>query len=111
FLISIPVLSAARPRMDDGTCPSKQNWMEGQDETLICSARGNPPPHLECTKDGEIFPTGVPRPVTRAHSGTYRCLATNSLGTDIRNVTVWVHCEWGWGSWVVLVVSRGPGGS
>ncbi|NWH55662.1 ICAM5 protein, partial [Fregata magnificens] len=65
---------------------------------LRCSARGNPRPHLECTKDGEPFPTGVSRPVTRAHAGTYRCRATNPLGTAVQTVTVWVHCEWRRGS-------------
>ncbi|XP_074990355.1 intercellular adhesion molecule 5 [Calonectris borealis] len=80
-----------QPRMDDGSCPPSQNWTEGQDETLRCWARGNPPPRLECAKDGEPFPAGVPRPVTRAHAGTYRCQATNPLGTTVRSVTVWVQ--------------------
>ncbi|NXL10395.1 ICAM5 protein, partial [Mesembrinibis cayennensis] len=99
FVVPIPALPTAGPRMDDGSCPPSQNWTEGQDETLRCSARGNPPPLLECTKDGEPFPAGVLRPVTRAHAGTYRCQATNRLGTAVRSVTVWVHCEWGRGSW------------
>ncbi|XP_074990389.1 intercellular adhesion molecule 1 [Calonectris borealis] len=81
----------AGPRMDDESCPPSQNWTEGQDETLRCWARGNPPPRLECAKDGEPFPAGVPRPVTRAHAGTYRCRATNPLGTTVRSVTVWVQ--------------------
>lgn len=80
----------AGPRMDDGSCPPSQNWTEGQDETLRCSAQGKPSPSVECTKDGETFPTGVPQPVTRAHAGIYRCRATNPLGTAVRNVTVWV---------------------
>ncbi|NXK01168.1 ICAM5 protein, partial [Corythaixoides concolor] len=67
---------------------------------LRCRARGNPPPRVECARDGETLGIGVPHPVTRAHAGTYRCRATNPLGTAVRNVTVWVHCEWG----------RGPGG-
>ncbi|NXD88786.1 ICAM5 protein, partial [Halcyon senegalensis] len=65
---------------------------------LRCSARGNPPPSLECAKDGEPFPVGVPRPITRAHAGTYRCQATNPLGTDVRSITVVVQCEWAQGS-------------
>ncbi|XP_075594215.1 intercellular adhesion molecule 1 [Balearica regulorum gibbericeps] len=80
-----------QPQMDDGSCPPSQNWTEGQDETLRCGARGNPPPLLECTKDGEPFPAGVLRPVTRAHAGTYRCQATNPLGTAVRSITVWVQ--------------------
>ncbi|KAM9251630.1 intercellular adhesion molecule 1-like [Cariama cristata] len=81
----------AAPRLDDGSCPPSQNWTEGQDETLRCWARGNPRPDLECTKDGEPFPAGVPHRVTRAHAGTYHCRATNPLGTAVRNVTVGVH--------------------
>ncbi|XP_035747051.1 intercellular adhesion molecule 5-like [Egretta garzetta] len=68
-VVPIPALPAAAPRMDDRSCPPSQNWTEGQDETLRCSARGNPAPHLECTKDGEPFPAGVPHPVTRTHTG------------------------------------------
>ncbi|NXT47083.1 ICAM5 protein, partial [Pluvianellus socialis] len=98
FLVPIPVLPAAGPWMDDESCPPSQNWTEGQDETLRCRARGNPSPHLECAKDGEPFPAGVPLSVTRIHAGTYHCRATNPLGTAVRSVTVWVHCEWGWGS-------------
>ncbi|NXP05166.1 ICAM5 protein, partial [Thinocorus orbignyianus] len=93
FLILLHVLPAAGPRMDDGSCPPSQNWTEGQDETLRCRAWGNPPPHMECAKDGEPFPAGIPRPVTRAHAGTYRCEATNPLGTAVRTVTIFVHCE------------------
>ncbi|NXX99593.1 ICAM5 protein, partial [Centropus bengalensis] len=66
---------------------------------LECQARGNPPPQLVCTKGGEPFPVGVPRPVTRADAGTYRCQATNRLGAAERNVTVSVECECGWRSW------------
>ncbi|XP_074710810.1 intercellular adhesion molecule 1 isoform X3 [Strix uralensis] len=89
--VSVWLNVTARPWMDDGSCPPSQNWTEGQDETLRCQARGNPPPQLECAKDGEPFPAGVPRPVTRAHAGTYRCQATNPLGTALRTITVAVH--------------------
>ncbi|XP_074932182.1 uncharacterized protein LOC142048831 [Phalacrocorax aristotelis] len=80
-----------QPRMDDGSCPPSQNWTEGQDETLCCSAWGNPPPHLACTKGDEPFPVGVPHRVTRAHAGTYLCQATNPLGTAVQHVTVRVN--------------------
>uniref|UniRef100_A0A8C8B2W4 Ig-like domain-containing protein n=1 Tax=Otus sunia TaxID=257818 RepID=A0A8C8B2W4_9STRI len=89
--VSVWLNVTAGPRMDDGSCPRSQNWTEGQDETLRCRARGNPRPQLECAKDGEPFPAGVPRPVTRAHAGTYHCRATNLLGTANRTITVVVH--------------------
>ncbi|NWS78714.1 ICAM1 protein, partial [Crotophaga sulcirostris] len=100
---------AAKPWMEDGTCPPSQNWTEGQDGTLQCWAWGNPQPRLVCTKDGETFPVGVPRPVTRAHAGIYHCRATNPLGAAERNITVSVQCEWGGGPGV-LEGSGGPGG-
>ncbi|XP_014816887.1 PREDICTED: intercellular adhesion molecule 5-like, partial [Calidris pugnax] len=81
-----------QPQMDDRSCPPSQIWTEGQEETLSCWAWGNPPPHMECAKNGETFPVGVPHPVTRTHAGTYHCRATNPLGTTIRTVTVWVQC-------------------
>ncbi|NWW97443.1 ICAM5 protein, partial [Caloenas nicobarica] len=96
-----PFFPAAAPRMDDEGCPPRQNWTEGQEGTLRCRARGNPRPEVACAKDGEPFPPGVPRPVTRAHAGTYRCRAANALGAASRDVTVAVNCEWGLG---------GPGG-
>ncbi|NWR63842.1 ICAM5 protein, partial [Bucorvus abyssinicus] len=64
---------------------------------LRCRARGNPPPRLQCDRDGETFPAMVPHRVTRRHAGTYRCRATNELGTAEKDVTVWVECEWGRG--------------
>ncbi|XP_069737607.1 intercellular adhesion molecule 1-like isoform X2 [Phaenicophaeus curvirostris] len=82
-----------RPRMDDQSCPPRQNWTEGQEETLRCWAWGNPRPRLVCSKAGEAFPVNVPRPVTRASAGTYHCLASNPLGAAERNITVWVQYD------------------
>ncbi|NXJ03104.1 ICAM5 protein, partial [Psophia crepitans] len=64
---------------------------------LRCGARGNPPPVLNCSKDGQDFPAGGWHLVTRTHAGTYRCQATNRLGTAVRSISVWVQCEWGRG--------------
>lgn len=88
---SIRLNVTAAPRMDDGSCPPQQNWTEGQDETLQCRAWGKPRPRLECTRDGESFPAGELRRVTRSHAGTYRCSATNPLGTAVRSITVSVR--------------------
>ncbi|XP_069737599.1 intercellular adhesion molecule 1-like isoform X2 [Phaenicophaeus curvirostris] len=85
--LSVP----AKPRLDDQSCPPRQNWTEGQEETLRCWAWGNPRPRLVCSKAGEAFPVNVPRPVTRASAGTYHCLASNPLGAAERNITVWVQ--------------------
>ncbi|NXQ07994.1 ICAM1 protein, partial [Vidua macroura] len=91
-LLLIPAFPAAKPRLDTESCPPQQNWTEGQEETLNCSARGSPRPQVRCSKDGNSFPLGTARRAHRAHAGTYLCQATNELGTAEREVTVWVHC-------------------
>ncbi|XP_035164638.1 intercellular adhesion molecule 5-like [Oxyura jamaicensis] len=81
----------ALPRMDDGSCPPSQNWTEGEEVTLRCQARGNPRPHVACDKDGTSVTPGLRHVATRTHTGTYRCRASNALGTAERSVTVWVQ--------------------
>ncbi|NWT35495.1 ICAM5 protein, partial [Cardinalis cardinalis] len=76
-------------------CPPQQNWTEGQEGALNCSARGAPEPRVSCSKDGNSLVPGAPRPAERAHAGTYLCRASNALGTAERNVTVWVQRESG----------------
>ncbi|NXY16767.1 ICAM5 protein, partial [Atrichornis clamosus] len=91
----IPAFPAAKPRLDEGSCPRRQNWTEGQNETLRCRARGNPRAEVNCAKDGNSVAAGIWRRAGRGHAGTYLCRATNALGTAERNVTLWVHREWG----------------
>ncbi|XP_071275098.1 intercellular adhesion molecule 1-like [Agelaius tricolor] len=80
-----------KPQLDIELCPLQQNWTEGQEGTLNCSAKGTPEPRVNCSKDGHSFIPGSIRPVYRAHAGTYLCQATNELGTAQLNVTVWVQ--------------------
>ncbi|XP_041343048.1 intercellular adhesion molecule 5-like [Pyrgilauda ruficollis] len=82
-----------KPRLDPERCPPQQNWTEGQEGILRCSAGGAPAPQVSCSKDGNSLIPGAARPAARAHAGTYLCQATNELGTAERNVTVWVHYE------------------
>ncbi|NWI72903.1 ICAM1 protein, partial [Dryoscopus gambensis] len=95
FPILIPLFPTAMPQLDSAGCPGQQNWTEGQEGTLQCQAGGRPQPKVECSRDGNSIPAGTPRPADRAHAGTYRCRATNTLGTAERNVTVWVQCGCG----------------
>ncbi|XP_040398444.1 intercellular adhesion molecule 1 isoform X2 [Cygnus olor] len=81
----------ALPRMDDRSCPPSQNWTEGEEVTLRCQARGNPRPHVACDKDGTSVTPGLRHVATRAHTGTFRCRASNALGTAERSITVWVQ--------------------
>ncbi|NWZ17652.1 ICAM1 protein, partial [Agelaius phoeniceus] len=91
FLILFPAFPAVKPRLDIELCPPQQNWTEGQEGTLNCSAKGTPEPRVNCSKDGHSLIPGSICPVYRAHAGTYLCQATNELGTAQLNVTVWVQ--------------------
>ncbi|XP_062454313.1 intercellular adhesion molecule 5-like [Rhea pennata] len=90
---SVRLAVAYGPRMDEAGCPPRQSWTEGQEAALRCSARGNPPPRVECARQGRPFPVGEPQPAARSHAGTYRCWATNRLGDVERVVEVLVECE------------------
>ncbi|NXA00047.1 ICAM1 protein, partial [Nesospiza acunhae] len=98
FLVLILAFPAVKPRLDIDRCPPQQNWTEGQEGILTCSAKGTPEPQVSCSKDGNSLIPGSIHPADRAHAGTYLCQATNELGTAERNVTVWVQCA-----------SEGPG--
>ncbi|XP_068520473.1 intercellular adhesion molecule 5-like [Anas acuta] len=79
------------PQLDDGSCPPSQNWTEGEKVTLRCQARGNPRPHVVCKKDGTSLIPGQWHTAKRAHTGTFRCVASSKLGTVGCNITVWVQ--------------------
>uniref|UniRef100_A0A8B9TGB0 Ig-like domain-containing protein n=1 Tax=Anas platyrhynchos TaxID=8839 RepID=A0A8B9TGB0_ANAPL len=90
---SVPVvlIVTAKPKLDDRGCPSSQNWTEGENVTLRCQARGNPRPHVVCKKDGTTLIPGQWHTAKRAHTGMFQCEASNALGRDKRDITVWVQ--------------------
>lgn len=87
--LSSPILDA--PQMNDSTCASTLTWMDGNEETFICSAWGNPKPRVECTKDDVPYTIGVPQRITKEHDGIYHCNATNPYGSVARDVTIHVE--------------------
>ncbi|NXI29609.1 ICAM5 protein, partial [Sterrhoptilus dennistouni] len=94
FSSSSPFFSpqTVKPHLDTLSCPTHQNWTEGQEETLKCRAGGRPRPQIVCSKDGDPLDTESSHRAHRDHAGVYRCRATNELGTVERNVTIWVTC-------------------
>ena len=79
---------------------------EGSNLTLFCNATGNPTPIILWTKDGSPINNNsrirfsihnrllTVSNVNRTDSGHYRCVANNSLGNDISNVsTVDIQCK------------------
>uniref|UniRef100_A0A8C9LE16 Ig-like domain-containing protein n=1 Tax=Pavo cristatus TaxID=9049 RepID=A0A8C9LE16_PAVCR len=86
-----PTLPIAPPHMDDQLCPPTHTWTEGQEVNQWCRARGKPNPVVTCHKDGTIILMQQPCIVSRNHSGTYWCNASNALGTTGRSITVRVE--------------------
>ncbi|XP_048788884.1 intercellular adhesion molecule 5-like isoform X2 [Lagopus muta] len=82
---------SAPPHMDDQLCPPTHTWTEGQEVNQWCRARGKPDPVVTCHKDGTIILMRQPCVVSRNHSGTYWCSASNALGTIGRSVSVTVE--------------------
>ena len=78
--------------------PKEANYDEGQRMVLRCQASGVPSPQIQWTKDGSVFYGDNIRVVADANivfkqvipgdSGKYRCIAFNSVGSDMDIVTV-----------------------
>ncbi|NXV72456.1 ICAM5 protein, partial [Atlantisia rogersi] len=94
---SVIVTVEYEPSIGETGCPAQRLWVEGTVAELGCTASGNPPPHVACTKlgEGDGDSAEIPPPassnVTRAHAGTYQCRATNTHGSALWNVTVAVE--------------------
>lgn len=88
-----------------------QLGLEGDPEiTLTCTADGEPQPNITWT---QVFANGTDShvlstreqfilPSNRTSDGTYRCKASNGIGSDVNHtVTVVVNCEY-----ILLLVSH-----
>ncbi|XP_051942680.1 sialoadhesin-like [Hippocampus zosterae] len=67
-------------------------FQEGDNMTLICTAKGNPRPSLEWFRNGTKLPvkgaTLTVQSVSSQHDGRYKCVATNRLGTESHVIAV-----------------------
>ncbi|KAJ6654542.1 hypothetical protein lerEdw1_006849 [Lerista edwardsae] len=76
------------PEMDEFTCPSNRTWVEGTQQTLHCTAKGNPKPSVACTKDSITHPVEKEDWVNQSHAGIYNCTATNDLGSSTKTILI-----------------------
>lgn len=79
------------PQINDSSCPKNYTWKDGNEETFICSAWGNPAPTVECSKDKVPYPVGIQQRITKEQDGIYQCNATNLYGSVVQNVIIQVE--------------------
>ena len=78
---------------------NKVTAIEDDDVVLVCTAEGNPSPHVAwIAPNGTVLQnrtdTNLKLPnVSRHSSGTYQCKATNKLGSDSATVELDVWCK------------------
>ena len=75
----------------DLSTPSLLEPSKGDDVTLSCKASGKPRPQVRWSRVGKMMPDGQSEirsevvtfsQVSRKHSGTYRCTASNGHGKE-----------------------------
>ncbi|XP_042308607.1 intercellular adhesion molecule 5-like [Sceloporus undulatus] len=79
------------PWMNGFSCPDSIIWKEGSTEIFNCTAYGNPPPIVECTRDNTTYAIGKQKLITREDHGMYHCNATNAYGFVAKIVTIIVE--------------------
>ena len=78
--------------------PTTITVTEGTPHTITCTATGDPPPLISWSRGGVVISTqgtlSLGPSVARGDAGVYSCIASNTAGSDSREVTVDVQCEW-----------------
>ena len=77
--------------------PVDINGIENTVFTLTCSVNGDPPPFVQWSLGGLVFPSGsnlIFSPLLRANAGSYTCSATNIAGTISKTIYLDVYCKW-----------------
>ncbi|XP_075711562.1 intercellular adhesion molecule 5-like [Rhinoderma darwinii] len=73
-------------------CPNKLVWIEGEENSFHCKARGFPPPSVVCVKDSIVYMEGEKFTTLKNMSGDFRCRASNFDAVS-KTVTVSVQYE------------------
>ncbi|KAM3925295.1 intercellular adhesion molecule 5-like [Leptodactylus fuscus] len=73
-------------------CPDNLVWIEGQENSFHCKAKGYPPPTVSCVKDSMVYNEGEKFTTLKNMSGNYNCRAVN-FDVVSKKVTVSVQYE------------------
>lgn len=73
-------------------CPDKLVWLEGQENSFHCKAKGYPTPTVACVKDSRVYMEGEKFTTLKNMSGDFNCRATN-FDVVSKTVTVSVQYE------------------
>ncbi|XP_072005579.1 intercellular adhesion molecule 5-like [Engystomops pustulosus] len=73
-------------------CPDKLVWIEGQENSFHCKAKGYPPPTVSCVKDSTVYMEGEKFTTFKNMSGDYNCRAVN-FDVVSKTITVSVQYE------------------
>ncbi|XP_072255722.1 intercellular adhesion molecule 5-like [Pyxicephalus adspersus] len=71
-------------------CPNNLVWVEGEERSFYCKAKGYPPPNVTCTKNNTTYEEGKTFQVMRNMSGEFTCYAKN-FDVVKRQITVSVQ--------------------
>ncbi|XP_075039177.1 neural cell adhesion molecule L1-like protein isoform X2 [Mixophyes fleayi] len=104
--VEIPLLVEQLPTIIEATKGEQLAFPVGEDFTLKCEAKGNPTPEYHWTKNGAPYNPFIDQNVKTmndsgtftiyndgsisSYNGTYRCYASNKLGTAISEETSFV---------------------
>ncbi|XP_069829771.1 intercellular adhesion molecule 5-like [Dendropsophus ebraccatus] len=73
-------------------CPDKLIWIDGQENSFHCKAKGYPPPTVTCVKDSTVYTEGEKFTTHKNMSGDFNCRAAN-FDVVSKMVTVSVQYE------------------
>lgn len=82
------VVSTDKPTINVEKLPKTIPVFSGYPEELVCDADGNPPPRIVWLRNANEEPCGFGSKLTVSEKGSYRCSATNDVGSVTYDVQV-----------------------